>query len=347
MKKFGMIIASTLIGMSLLVGCAARAPQGSAPVQTPSETVVPDIKEEEPAFSPKREIEFVVPSAAGGGSDLNARTIADIAFKNQYSPKNFMVSNMPGGSGGVAFAYMYGKEGNDETIMVLHNGQIMSTIANGAPVTADMLTYLPVVAFDNLLIGVRVGSKYTDIEAVLEAAKTKDAVRIGGSQRGNTDHLAFELINKYAETQAAYVQFDSSGETMTALLGGHVDVGIFNPSECIGQVEAGEIIPLATFAMERIGGIFADVPTFKEKGFNDIVLTEVRAFSGTPGMSPEAIAFYDEVIRQVTDTEEWKTNYIAKNNLQPVYMSSAEAKAFFEKEVENYITLFKEVGIID
>ncbi|MDF2614179.1 MAG: transporter [Clostridia bacterium] len=339
MKKMMSLVISVLIGASAATGCASKA------LQT-SETAVKGAEEAKPAFTPGKEVEVVVPSSAGGGSDLNARTIADIAFKNQYTPKNFMVTNMPGGSGGVAFSYVYGKGTNDETIMVLHNGQIMSTIANNAPVTSDKLTYLPVVAYDNLLLVTKKGAPYQTVEDFIEAAKTPEKVKVGGSQRGNTDNLAFELINKYAETKAAYVQFNSSGDTMTALLGGHVDVGIFNPSECIGQIEAGELVPLATFAPEKIGGAFAEVPTFKEKGFDNIVLSEVRAFAGPPKMSAEAIAFYDEVLKKVTETDEWKTNYLEKNNLQPVYMNSAEAKAFFEKEVESYRTIFKEVGII-
>lgn len=344
MKKWMKLITASLVTSALLVGCAPKA------VDKPATPVVEgakeDKKEEAVGFLPGREIEFVVPSSAGGGSDLNARIISEIAFKEGFSPKNFMVTNMPGGSGGVAFADVFNKKGRNETLMVLHNGQIMSTIVNKAPVTADMLTYLQVVAFDNLMLAVRKDSPYTDIESVLEAAKTPDKVKIAGSQRGNTDHLAFELINKYADVAASYVQFDSSGDAMTALLGGHVDVGIFNPSECIGQVQAGEIIPLVTFAKEKLGGDFAEVPTFIEKGYSDIELREVRALAGPPEMSAEAITFYDEVIKQVTETDQWKNDYIAVNNLEAVYMTAAEAKAFFEKEVELYKEIFTEVGVI-
>ena len=349
MKKWMKLMTASLVASALLVGCAPKAVE-KAPTNVETGAKEEDKKEEKKEevakFVPKREIEFIVPSSAGGGSDLNARIISEIAFKNDFSPKNFMVNNLPGGSGGVAFADVYGKKGADETLMVLHNGQIMSTIVNQAPVTADMLTYLQVVAFDNLMLAVRNDSPYKDIESVLEAAKTPDAVKIGGSQRGNTDHLAFELLNKYAEVAASYVQFNSSGDAMTALLGGHVDVAVFNPSECIGQVQAGEVVPLVTFSKERIGGDFAEVPTFVEKGYSDIELREVRALSGPPEMSEEAIAFYDEMIKQVTETDQWKNDYIEKNNLEAVFMTAAEAKEFFEKEVELYKAIFKEVGVI-
>lgn len=351
MKKLvtGILAAVMAVGV---MGCSSgnAAPASSAAPAAPSAAAPAESKAEAApvaAWSPKSEIEFVVPSAAGGGSDTNARNIADIAFSNTFSPKNFKVNNMPGGSGAVAFSYLASKKGEDGIIMVLHNGQIMSALINKSPVKAADLTFLPVVAFDNLTLCINKDGKYKSVEELVTAAKANPAtVKIGGSQRGNSDHLAFEMMKKYMGIDISYVQFNSSGEVMSAVLGGHVDFGLFNPSESIGQIEAGEVIPVATFAEERIDGAFKDVQTFAELGYPEITLTEVRAISGTPGMSPEAIAFYDDMLKKVTETDKWKNEYIAKNYLTPVYMTSAEAAEFFAKETEKYISIFKEVGVI-
>src|SRR5690606_35747153 len=160
-------------------------------------------------------------------------------------------------------------------------------------------------------------------EALLAAVKANpDKVTIGGSQRGNTDHLAFEMMNKYMGTKFSYVQFNSSGEAMTALLGGHIDAGIFNPSECIGQIQSGDVAPVAAFGEKRLDGVFNDVKTMGEHGYKDVVVTEVRALSGAPGMSAEAIAFYDQMVKKVTETDKWKNDYIAKNYLTANYMTA-------------------------
>lgn len=299
-------------------------------------------------WNPQNEIEFVVPSAPGGGSDTNARIISDIAFKSGYSPVNFKVNNMPGGSGAVAFSYMATKPGENDILMVLHNGQIMSTLTNNSPVIANDLTYLPVVAFDNLLLCRQTNGKYADVNTMIEAAKESPGkINIGGSQRGNSDHLSFELMQKYLGIDISYVQYNSSGEVMSALLGGHVDFGIFNPSECAGQVEAKEVVPVATFATERLTGIFEEAPTFEELGYPDIQFLEVRALSGPPEMAPEAIAFYDEMILQVTQDPRWMDEYITKNYLTPAYMTSEEARVFFEAEIEKYLDIFRTVGLIE
>jgi putative tricarboxylic transport membrane protein len=330
-KGIGVLVAVFLV-MGLLAGCGSQpAPKA----------------EQAAAWVPTKEIEFVVPSAPGGGSDLNARIIGEFSQKYQLSPKNFMVVNKPGGSGAVSFSYVHGKKGDAHTWMVLHSGQVMSAIVNKAAVKADMLTYIGVVAFDDLLLGTKKDGKYKDIQSLIKDAKDNpDKVKIGGSQRGNSDHLAFEMLNKYAGTKATYVQFNSSGEVMSALLGGHIDVGIFNPSECDGQVKAGAVIPLAAYSSKRIPGFFKDTPTFVEIGYKDIQLTEVRAIAGPPDMPPAAIKFYEDMLKKITDTDEWKKNYIEKYGMTPVYMNASDTKKFFNEESKKYEQLFKEVGVV-
>lgn len=332
MKKWICLAVLGIFAAGLAAGC------GSAPKSEPAAK----------AWAPTKEIEFVVPSAPGGGSDLNARVINDYSQKLKLSPKSFMVVNKPGGSGAVSFSYVYSKKGDPHVWMVLHSGQVMSAIVNKSPVKADMLTYIGVVAFDDLLLGINKDGKFKDIKDVIKAAKEQpDAVKIGGSQRGNSDHLSFEMFNKYLGAKAKYVQFNSSGEVMSALLGGHIDVGIFNPSECEGQVKAGKVVPVATFAKQRIGGTFKDAPTFIELGYKDVQLSEVRAISAPPDIPAEAVKFYEDMLKKMTETEDWKKNYIEKNAMTPAYMNAADTKKFFNEQSVLYEKMFKEVGVIN
>ncbi len=298
-------------------------------------------------WAPEREIEFVVPSSPGGGSDLNARTIADLAQKNKFSPYALMVVNKPGGSGAVSFAYMNTKKGDSHTLMVLHSGQAIGSYVNNWNVKVSDLTYIGTVAFDELTLGVKKDGKYKDIKSLLAAVKRQPrSIKIGGSQRGNSDHLSFELINKYTGSEFTYVMFNSSGEVMSALLGGHVDVGIFNPMECIGQVAAGEVIPIVTFAKNRLTGLFKDAPTFAEIGYEEIQVTEVRAIAGPPNMPAAAVEFYEDMLRKITETDEWKQNYIEKNLLVNNYLNAADTKEYHEKMIDVNIKTFKEVGYL-
>ncbi|MCM0650928.1 tripartite tricarboxylate transporter substrate binding protein [Clostridium swellfunianum] len=331
MKKIFSLVITAVLTTSILGGCTTKPANGEAKKD----------------WTPEKEIEFVVPSSAGGGSDLNARTISDLAFKNKFSPKNFMIVNQGGGSGAVAFTNVNAKKGNPNTLMVLHSGQVMGSYVNNWDVKAEMLTYIGVVAFDDLTLCVKKESKFTDIKSLLAAVKEKpESVKIGGSQRGNSDHLSFELLNKNTNSKFTYVQFNSSGDAMSALLGGHVDAAIFNPSEVMGQIQAGKVIPLAAFSSERLTGVFKDTPTFKELGYKDIEVREVRAIAGPPSMPAEAVKFYEDMLKKVTETDDWKKNYIEKNLLTPKYMNAADTKKFFTEQIELYKKVFTEVGVM-
>lgn len=339
MKRFLTLALSGVVAVSLLAGCGQKA----------AETQTSQTKEEKKVetWQPTKEISFVVPSSAGGGSDINARTISDIAFKNKFSPKNFMVTNVPGGSGAVAFSNVFASKGDPNTLMVLHSGQVMGSYVNNWDVKAENLTYIATLAFDELTLCIKNDSPYKDFDGLLKAIKEKpESIKIGGAQRGNSDHLSFELLNKYTNSKFTYVSFNGSGDVMSALLGGHVDVGIFNPTEAIGQVQAGKVIPIATYAKQRLTGVFKDAPTFAEKGYKDVQLTEVRAIAGPPNMPAEAVKFYEDMLKKVTQTDEWKKNYLEKNLLVDNYMNAADTKKFFEGQIEIYKKIFKEVGVI-
>ena len=283
------------------------------------------------AWQPEGDIDFIVPSSPGGGSDLNARTIADIIRKEELVPATINVINKPGGSGAVSFSFLNGKKKHSDTLMILHSGQDLGSYVLNWAVKGKDLTYLATVAYDDLMICAVAGSEYTDIKKLIEDSKTK-RITYGGSQRGNGDHLSYLMLNKSTGAKFKYVMFNSAGEVTSAMLGGHVNIGIFNPSECIAQTRAGKFVPLATFSSQKLPGEFANVPTFQELGYPNLVLREVRAIAGPPDMPADAVKFYETVLEEVTQTPQWQNEYIRKNFLTPVFLGAADTRAYFTKE---------------
>ena len=108
-----------------------------------------------------------MPSSPGGGSDLNARTIASIVQENKLAPVSLMIENKPGGSGAVAFSQVFASKGDPHTLMILHSGQVMGSYVNNWDVKAEMLTYVATLAFDELLLAVKAGGPYKDTRASL------------------------------------------------------------------------------------------------------------------------------------------------------------------------------------
>jgi len=341
-KKSLLIGLILILAVSLVVvGCGQKQ---EAPKETPKEES--KASEAPKEWKPDKPVEFVVPYSAGGGSDIYARVTADIIQKKGWSDQPFMVVNKPGGSGAVGNNYTYAKKGDKYTIMTFVTGQIASTIASKGEVTPDKLTMVANMALDEYIIGVR-ADKYKNLDEFVNAAKAKpDTISVGGSGTANEDHMSFGLMNKHMGIKLKYVSFNGSGDVMTAVLGGHLDAGIFNPNECLGQIKAGEIIPLATWSTKRLSGDLKDVPTFTELGYPEVVFQQFRGIAAPPDMPAEALKYYQDVIKKVVESEEFKTEYWQKNMLTPHYLAGDEHQKFIKAETEKYTGLLTDLGLM-
>lgn len=297
-------------------------------------------------WTPTRNIEFVVPYSAGGGSDLNARALAETLSQNEIIERNIMILNRPGGSGAVGNTYVASRSGNPHTIMTFNSGQMMSTITNSADVKLANITPLGTLALDTLVFVVKADSPHQTFDDVLKAATAApQTLTVGGTGRGGEDQLVFALANQPAEGALQYVPFEGGGDVTSALLGGHITIGIFNPSEIVAQLEAGTVRALGIFSEERLNGPFAEVPTFAEQGHPDAVFEMFRGYAGPPDLAPEAVAFWDDALAKASETEAWKQD-VERNSLIPTFMDAAESKAFWEAEEARYTQLLTEAGIL-
>lgn len=328
MKKNWFLLLASLLAVTLIMGgCGSQ----SKPA----------------AKYPDKAMEFVVPYSAGGGSDIMARLIGDIALKNKFIDAPMQVVNKPGGSGAVGNAYVFSKKGDKYTLMTMNSGHALSALVNKAEVKAGMMTPIANLALDDALIAVKADSKYKTFEDLLKAVKEKpESVIIGGVGMGSEDHLCWGMINKETGTKFKWVSFNSSGDALSAVLGGHVDVGIFNPNEFVDQVKAGKMRPIASYSKKRLTGIFKDVPTFTELGFPNINFVQFRSVLGPPDMPKEAVKYWSDTFKKLTETEQWKKDYCDKFMLTNQYMDADTYSQFHKSEETRMLKIADEVGIV-
>ncbi|WP_257350082.1 Bug family tripartite tricarboxylate transporter substrate binding protein [Pseudalkalibacillus decolorationis] len=335
MKKFLSILLVTILSVSLLAACSSKGASNQSADSSKKE------------FSPKRDIEIVVPYSAGGGSDVIARVLAKVIKDKNLVDQNVLVVNKPGGSGAIGNTYTYSKQGDPHTLMTWAPGQQAGTIINDAEVRLEDLTPIATMALDSFLVAVAADSKYDSFEALVKAAKENpNQVTVGGSGIGNEDHLLFHLINKHYGTKLKYVTFKSGGETTAALLGGHVDVVITNPNEIMAQIKAGKVKALATSSEERLGKPLDQVPTFTELGQPEVQVVMFRGFVGPPEMPEEAVKYWEGVLKKVSESKAWQEDYINKFNLDSVYKGSEESEKFFKDVLDQYLELHREIGTL-
>jgi putative tricarboxylic transport membrane protein len=287
-------------------------------------------------FTPTKPIQMIAAAAPGGGSDIMARTIAQIVASEKLSPQPMVVQNMPGGGSAIGTTQVSRMKGDTHALLVFNPASVAGLLVAGkGAATIRDLTMIAQLALDEQLIVVKSDSRFKSIkDIVAEAKKKENSLSIAGADQA--DRVCSRLFEKAAGIKMRFAQFNSGGEAMTALLGGHVDMIWANPPEYVAQHEAKMVVPLVVAQENRVPQ-FKDIPTFRENGL-DVVFKFYRGVVAPPGLSPEVVTYYESMLKKLNDTKAWKDNYLAKYILSPGWQGSKE----FTKTVTDSEAVFEE-----
>jgi putative tricarboxylic transport membrane protein len=297
-------------------------------------------------WKPSKPVQFVVPYAPGGGSDVLARSIENVIKTEKLCPVPLIVVNQAGGSGTIGMTSVAQSPGNVHMLMTFISGQVTSPLVAGKGVaTFHDLSLICCLALDEQLIVVKTDSPFKTIEDIVAAAKQKPGgITIGGTATGQEDQMCNRLFEKAAGIKLRYVPFNSGGECITALLGGHVEMIWANPSEFVPQWEAKMVKPLVVAKETRIP-MLPDVPTFKEKGY-DVTFKFFRGIAAPPGIPAETVAFYENMMKHMSDSSGWKEKYLKQYMLSAGWMGSKEFTQFVAQSEQLFKDILKDLGLL-
>lgn len=297
---------------------------------------------------PSRTFECIAPAGPGGGWDTTMRMVTKVLTEKGFVTQAMPVVNKPGGGGGVALAYIARKK--DPHVITVYSPPLLLINQTGqTPLSYKSITPIAMMINDFGAFAVPKNSPYTSIGDVFEALK-KDpkSVKVGGtSSPGSMDHIQFLQAARSAGVtelkDIPYIAFQG-GEALAALLGGHIDLYSTGMAEIVGPLEAGEIRALALTSPQRVSeGPLAQVPTLKEAGI-DTVFINWRGIFGIPDMPREALAFMEDALHKVSESDEWKA-ICKQNGWTEAYMGSSDFAAFLEKTNAEYEVLLKDIGL--
>ncbi|NWF53667.1 MAG: tripartite tricarboxylate transporter substrate binding protein [Syntrophaceae bacterium] len=288
---------------------------------------------------PTKPIEIIVPYSPGGGTDIMFRNIEKIISQYKLVPQPINIINRGGGGGAIGKAYCLSKPADGYTFTCFDLGTVSQQIEGKAKwdFRKDFSYIARLVSDINLLI-VRADAPYKNVKELVEAIKQKGpkSISVGGTATYAADHFGNITMNKATKQEFGYVPFNSGGEVLTNLLGGHIQAAWANPNECVGQLDAKQVKILAV-ATEKRSPLFPDQPTFREQGY-DVVNTQTRSIVGRAGIPQEAIDFWVSVLGKVRETPEWK-DYLRKNLLEDGWLVKEE----FFKDAENDYRIAKAI----
>ena len=235
---------------------------------------------------PTKEVQIIIPYAAGGATDLIFRALA--ATTGKYLGKAVIVVNRPGGGGAVGCTEAAQAKPDGYTLLSAITP--LTTLPHQVKTAFTYKSFEPVinVVKDPGMFLVRPDAPWKSLKEFLDyAKKNPDMITVGNSGAGGGVHLIALAFEKTAGVKFNHIPFAGGGPSVTALLGGHINAVSVSPPEGIEHVKAGKLKIIALFAEKRFE-LFPDVPTVKEQGV-DFVMGQWRGLAAPKGTPPDVI----------------------------------------------------------
>ena len=294
---------------------------------------------------PTRPIEIVAHNGPGSGPDVFARAVATALETERLAPVRLQIANRVGGGGATAMNYIVEKRGDPHVLGVWTSLWLSLPLvqAEARATTADM-TAITRIAIEPALVVTRAESPHRTMADFINAAKARPgALRQSGGSPTARDNLVRQLLMAHTGARWAFISFPGGGERVSAVLGGHVDIMIAEPSEAGEQVRSGRMRVLAQVGTSRLPG-FPDVPTLSEAGFNITDVVQARGLVAPPGIPAEAVAFYQGMFQRMSESATWK-KYLDDNQFQGAWLSAADTATFFTEYQATLRGILQEAGV--
>lgn len=295
-----------------------------------------------PANYPTKAITIVTGSSPGGGMDVFSRQLAE-AMKGTF-PQPLVVENKSGAGGANSLNDVVKRAADGYGLVTTTAGTcILTPYLQGAPLTCDSFDPVARIQGEDYYLFVRQESPLKTVDDFVAMAKTKKP-KIAGAWFGTLDSFVPFVFSQEAKFDFDYVPFEGSGDALVPVLGGTVDGLVANVSEVMGQLEAKKIRMLAISAAERSKD-FPDVPTFKEKGWN-VVVVQWRGFLAPKGTSIEIREYLAAEFKKGMELDGWK-KFVGSSKSKNWWMGPTEFGTFMKAESALYIGLMDKYKMKD
>lgn len=290
-----------------------------------------------PAWAwPDKPIELVVGFAAGGGTDITARTLAMHLGKQLNT--SVVVSNKAGASGELGLAYV-AKAAPDGYVIGMTNmpGLVTLPIERRTQFKGDDFSYIANLVRDPSAFSVNGGSPYKNLaDLIADAKKRPGEISYGSTGVGTDDHLAMVLFERLTGTKLNHVPFNGAGPLRNALFGGHIVIGGMNLGEVMPFKSKVQVLAEAGAARSRLA---PEVPSFVEQGVN-LVFSSERGIIAPRNLPADVQRKLTEALRAIAADPEFQKQ-MESQFTEMDYLEGAAWKTRLDKATQEFTTLWK------
>lgn len=286
-------------------------------------------------WRPDKTVEFTVATVAGGNSDKITRLAQRILQDRKLVTAPMVVVNRTGGNQTLASNFMAQHPGDAHYVMLSNPALFTNELAGISKVRHSDLTPLTLLMIENTVLAVRAASPVRNMADLAARVKADvESVSFALPARGGQPHLSVVMALRAAGVdprKMKAVVFKGSGESVAAMLGGHIDVMVSSSGSVLPLVQSGQVRVIGVAAAQRMGGAFANAPTFREQGLNTTGIAAWRGFHGPRALTPAQVAFWDDAMAKVTDSPEWK-KHLEDGDLTQQFLRHRDFAQYLEAE---------------
>ena len=294
---------------------------------------------------PDKPIEFTTHGGTGGGSDIFARTTAQILEKEGIVKQKIRITNRTGGSGTTCMDYIATRKGDPYVVGIVSMAPLSTVIRKISTLKYEDMVHLALTTLDPNLIFARADAPYNNVkELVVHAKKSGKEMNLALGSIGGMEHVSVHRMVKTTGVRLNMISFKSGAGGAVALLGGHADLSVNNYSEMMGQVEAKQLKILGVMTENR-HPLLPNVPTFKEQGFN-VVGVNPRGFWAPQDFPPYAVKYWEDAFAKMVKTKAYKDYNDSTYGMQ-TFVTGKDLKVFFDDSVTAIARDLKELNLFE
>jgi tripartite-type tricarboxylate transporter receptor subunit TctC len=288
---------------------------------------------------PTRPVKIVVPFGAGGQSDIVARLFAQSLTERFKQP--FIVENVSGGGGARARASIAVARADPDGYTLMITGMATHILA---PALNLKTGFDPIKDFTHIayiggspsafVVHPSIGAK-TFEEFMALAKATPDGIQYVSPGVGSGGNSVAEYFAAKAGIKLAHVPHRGGNTAVSDLLAGHVKMGSLTWSTAREHVSAGTLVPIAISSGERAPG-FPNVPTFKDKGYPDVVTTVWLSLSGPRGLPDDIVAQLNDQMNKALQLPNVKAQ-LERDAFDVQPMKPAEVTSLMQTEYDKWV----------
>ena len=294
---------------------------------------------------PARPIRLIVGFVPGGVADLLARALAQ-KLTNAWG-QQVIVDNRPGG-GGVISMQIVAKAAPDGYTLLMGS----STQFSINPALRSSLPYDPIrdytpltnAAVTPVILTVQSSSAARSLQELIQLAKKPgEVLSYGSTGYGGAPHIAGELLKRAAGISMTHVPFKGGGDSIIAIMGGHVQASFGAVSTAQPHMRGGRLRALGVTTLKRMSAI-PDVPTFAEQGLPGFEVVQWYGVFAPAGLPPPILRKANETLARALGTAEFREQFNGQG-VELMQSTPAAFAGYVRAELARWAKVLKEMGI--